>query len=250
MLNCGFRLMLTACLWVTVAASPLRAELTVFAAASLRGALDEVNQAYPDGPVTVSYASSAALARQVVQGAPADVFVSANTAWMDLVSDDIQIARETKFNLVSNSLVFVSARKQASFFHSDDALANIAPDELIAMGHVQAVPAGIYGRQALEASGHWDTLSGQVVQTDNVRAALRLVALGEADYGIVYLTDVQFEPTVLPVFTFSATDHQPIVYPAAALTDRLETKAYLSFLRSPEAQNIFKSFGFVAGDTK
>ncbi|MGR3794034.1 molybdate ABC transporter substrate-binding protein [Vannielia sp. SX4] len=212
-----------------------RAEsVTVFAAASLKGALDEVVAGW-SGEARVSYAGSSALARQIAAGAPADVFISANPEWVDwLEAEGVALERA---DLLSNALVLVAA--------ADDprvGLEALEGGDRVAMALVEAVPAGIYGKAALESLALWEAVAPRVVQADNVRAALALVALGEAPLGIVYATDALAEPGVRVVAEFPAGSHPPITYPVAALSEA--GAPLLEFLQTPEAAEIFARHGF------
>ena len=229
--------------------------LTVFAAASLKTALDEIAETYraeTDTRLRLSYAGSSALARQIEYGAPADLFLSANSGWMDTLEQSGRLAPGTRRDLLTNSLVLVApAESDLSFTVSRDMdLVAALGGGRIAMALVEAVPAGIYGRKALEALGMWDEIQPHVAQTDNVRAALRLVSLGETPLGIVYATDAMAEPRVRVVGTFDATLHPPIVYPLAVLRDgdSPAARALADFLASPLAGAIFRRHGFGLAD--
>ncbi|MFW2589593.1 molybdate ABC transporter substrate-binding protein [Sagittula sp. SSi028] len=228
-------------------AAPLRAaEVTVFAAASLRSALDDVAEAYQsttEHRLSLSYAGSSALARQIQRGAPADIFLSANGDWMDVLQSDGLLQDGSRVDLLSNSLVLVSY--QAGDAVEPAELPDILGEGRLAMALVDAVPAGIYGRQALTHLGIWPQIEPQVVQSDNVRAALALVALGAAPFGVVYSTDAMAEPRVHVRATFPDTSHDPIRYPAALTKDHDPAAMdFLQFLRSPEAAEIFTRHGF------
>lgn len=221
--------------------------VTVFAASSLKNALDEVAAAYTRESgvaVTVSYAGTAVLARQIDQGAPADVFISASTDWMDWLEGRGGIAPASRRDLLSNRLVLIRHGQGAAL--SAGALGPTLANTRLAMAFVQAIPAGQYGKAALESLGLWQTLSPNVVQLDSVRAALALVALGEAEYGIVYASDALAEPRVSTVFTFPETSHQPIRYPVA-LTPQAspEAAAFLQALSSKPALAVFEKHGFL-----
>ena len=238
-------------------AAPLRADdVTVFAAASLKTALDEVAttfEAQSGHSITLSHAGSSALARQIEQGAPADLFISANSAWMDYLAERGLIAAETRFDLLSNRLVLIAHGANAApvDLSPELDLSGLVGDSRLAMALVDAVPAGIYGKAALEHLGLWDQVAAQVAQTDNARAALALVSLGEARFGIVYASDALADPNVTSVATFPEDSHPPIRYPVAAMTGRTgpATQQLLAFLRSPGAGEIFQRHGFaVLGD--
>lgn len=218
-----------------------QAEITVFAAASLRGVLQEVHETAP-GDITVSYASSAALARQIAQGAPADVFLSANTDWVDwLAAQDVSKAFVEK-DFLQNDLVLIGAPDHPVI--DIQTLPDLLADDFLAMGHDRAVPAGIYAREALSSLELWDALQGRILQTENVSAALRLVALGEVPFGVTYATDALAEPRVKVLYRFDAKDHSPITYRLASLSQDPKVAAYLDHLDSPDARRVFHSHGF------
>ena len=238
---------------VLLGAAPARAEPTVFAAASLKEALDDAAQAWSKRsgarPV-ISYASSAALARQIEQGAPADVFVSADEDWMDWAEARRLLRPGTREKLLSNRLVLVApaAAPPAALRLAPGVplAAALGTDGRLALGDVASVPAGRYARAALEALGAWPSLAGRLAQTENVRAALTLVARGEAPLGVVYATDARAEPRVRVVDAFPETTHPPVVYPVAVLAAARSAKAqpFVDFLRSPEGRAIFAARGF------
>jgi len=226
-------------------------ELTVFAAASLKTALEEVVDAWraeTGKPVTLAFAGSSALARQIEAGAPADLFLSANTAWMDHLEAAGLIRRETRGNLLGNELVLIGHGRDAPPVRlaPDPDLAARLDDGQLAMALVEAVPAGIYGKAALTRLGLWDTVADRVAQTDNVRAALALVARGEAPFGIVYATDAGAADNVSIVARFPADTHPPIVYPVAqvATRDHPDAAGFLTYLRGETAAALFARHGF------
>ncbi len=237
-----------------VTATPAVAQetVTVFAAASLKNALDDVNKAFtgknPETRITVSYAASSALIKQIEQGAPADVFISADLDWMDYGSQHKLIQEGTRTNLLGNKLVLIAPK--------DSRLANVAigpgfdiaalaGDGRIAVADVRAVPAGLYAKAALTRLGAWDKAQGKLAMAENVRAALTLVGRGEVPVGIVYETDAKIEPNVKVVGVFPDDSHPPIVYPAALTANaKAAAKPYLDFLRTGAAQAIFERYGF------
>lgn len=230
------------------------ADLTVFAAASLKTALDEIAEVWEAETgvgVTVAPAGSSALARQIQQGAPADVFISASPDWMDVLEADGLIRADTRRDLLTNRLVLIG-HGEAPPVEIGPALdlAGMLGQDRLAMALVEAVPAGIYGKAALDHLGLWDSVAPQVAQTDNVRAALALVATGEAPFGIVYATDAEAEPRVSVLGVFPAESHPPVVYPAAVMAES-ETEAaepFLDFLSDADAAAVFATHGFgVAG---
>ena len=225
--------------------------LTVFAAASMKNALDEVDAAFTTKAgikVVASYAASSVLAKQIDQGAPADVFLSADADWMDYVSTRKVIKDATRINLLGNSIVLIaptdSAITSVAIGQKFD-LAKLAGNGKIATGDVSSVPVGKYAKAALEKLGAWEAAAPKFAMAESVRAALTLVARGEAVLGIVYATDAKVETGVKVVGTFSADSHPSIIYPVAATTHAgPQADAYLTFLRSPEAKAIFERYGF------
>lgn len=227
------------------------ADVLVFAAASMKNALDEVAakwEAETGNRVTISYAGSGKLAQQILQGAPADVYVSANTGWMDAVEKAGLIAKDGRKDILGNSLVLVAHGTGARpvDIHKGFGLAGRLGDGKLAMALVTSVPAGIYGKAALTSLGVWDQLAPKVAQADNVRAALALVSTGEAPYGIVYATDAEADKGVSVAGTFPADSHPPITYPAALLKDAADPadRAFYDALSSDMAVGVFKAHGF------
>jgi molybdate transport system substrate-binding protein len=228
----------------------LAQDITVFAAASLKTALDEIAELYQaqtNQRVRPVYAGSSALARQIEFGAPADIFISANTAWMTYLEDRGSLREETRVDLLGNALVLVGTAPQ-------DPLGDIGPDTDIrsvlqggrlALALTDAVPAGIYAKAALEHFGQWRNLAPLVAETDNVRAALALVTVGAAPAAIVYASDAKAEPRVTVIGHFPADSHPEIVYPAAlTATATPEAMEFLDYLRSAPAHDVFESNGF------
>ena len=226
--------------------------ITVFAAASLKESLDEAAAAWTKRSgqkVSISYAGSSALAKQIEQGAPADVFISADGEWMDYLQQRKLIDVGSRTNLVGNRLVVIAPADSAlrTLALKPAALRQALGGGRLAMAETTAVPAGRYGKQALTALGLWETVSGQLAQADNVRAAMAFVARGEAPLGIVYATDAQAEPKVRVVAAIPDKTHDVIVYPLARLakTPPAATKGFLTFLRGDQAKAIFKRAGFL-----
>lgn len=246
------RALLLALPLAVAAAMPAAAgDVVVFAAASLKNALDDAAAAWraeTGGGVRIAYAGSSALARQIEAGAPADVFISANTAWMDVLDDAGLLAPGTRRDLLTNRLVLVAHGADAApvTLDADGDLAARLGDGRLAMALVDAVPAGIYGKAAMVSLGLWEALAPKVAEADNVRTALALVARGEAPLGIVYATDAAAEADVTVVATFPAESHPPIVYPAAVLaeSDNADAAGFLDFLASDEARPLFQRQGF------
>jgi molybdate transport system substrate-binding protein len=225
--------------------------LTVFAAASMKNALDNANKAWmADGrpAVTVSYAASSALARQVEAGAPADLFISADLDWMQYLADKDLLKEGTRFNWLGNRLVLIAAKDTAKpvEIKPDFDLVSLLGGGKLAIGEPTSVPAGKYAKAALEKLGVWLAVEKHVAGAESVRAALALVSRGEAPYGIVYQTDANADPGVSVVATFPETLHQPIHYPIALMkgSGSYEAKAYLDFLKSDRAARFFEKEGF------
>ena len=241
-----------ALLWLAASALPALAEtVTVMAAASLRGALDEVAALYAaetGDRVNRAYAGSSALARQIQQGAPAQVFISANADWMDVLDAAGLLAPGTRADLLTNRLVLIAAPgtdMQLAPREGAD-LAGALGAGRLAMALVDAVPAGIYGKAALVSLGLWEQVAGRLAQTSDVQAALRLVALGEAPMGIVYATDSAAAPEVRVLGAFPEDSHPPIRYPAAILAegDSAGARAFLAYLHGAAAGEVFRRHGF------
>jgi molybdate transport system substrate-binding protein len=241
---------------VAIAAAALPASsqeksIVVFAAASMKNALDDVDAAFTakDGiKVVASYAASSALMKQIEQGAPADVFLSADVDWMDYGSKKKLIIDDSRFNLLGNRLVLIAPKDskiENVTIGPGFNLAALAGSERIAVGDVRAVPAGLYAKAALEKLDAWAAVEPKLAMAENVRAALVLVARGEAPLGIVYETDAKIEHGVKIVGVFPEDSHPPIIYPVA-LTQaaKPDAAAYLAFLRTQAAKSVFERYGF------
>jgi molybdate transport system substrate-binding protein len=237
---------------VLLAAAPVAVaqDVTVFAAASLKTALDAINAAWTADAgkqATISYAASSALAKQIEEGAPADVFISADLDWMAYLSERKLIKPDTEIRLLGNRIALIAPADSTATTEIAPGfdLAGLLGDGRLAMANVDAVPAGRYGKAALESLGVWDSVAGRVAQAENVRAALALVATGEAPLGIVYATDAAADPTVKIVATFPETTHPPIVYPAAETAQAgPDAGAFLAWLQTARAREIFEAQGF------
>ncbi len=245
------RRILTAALVLGLATPAAAEEVVVFAAASMKTALDKVAadfQAATGNTVTISYAGSNALAKQIIEGAPADIFVSAAVNWMDEVEKAGLVAGDTRRDMFSNSLVLVASGDAAPVeIGPGFDLAGLLGDGKLSMAMVDSVPAGQYGKASLESLGVWGAVEPSVAQSDNVRAALALVATGEAPYGIVYATDAAAEPGVTVVGTFPADSHPPITYPGALLTGAADEadRAFYEAITSDAGDAVFAEQGFV-----
>ena len=225
--------------------------LTVFAAASMKNALDDINAAYSQKTgikVVASYAASSALMKQIESGAPADIFASADLDWMNYGSQKKVIKDDTRVNLLGNKLVLIAPKDSKigtiTIGQGFD-LAKLAGDGRIATGDVKAVPVGKYAKAALEKLGAWQAAEPKFAMAESVRAALVLVSRGEAPLGIVYETDAKVDPGVKIVGAFPADSHEPITYPVAATVNaKPEAASYLAFLRGPQSKDIFERYGF------
>lgn len=246
------RRLLLAAAFAAIAGPALADEVVVFAAASLKNALDGIAadyQAATGNTVTISYAGSNALAKQIIEGAPADIFLSASEPWMDEVEKAGLVVDGTRADLLGNRLVLVAHGKGADpvdLSQTTD-LKALLGDGKLSMAMVDSVPAGQYGKEALESLGLWAAVEGSVAQSENVRAALVLVATGEAPFGIVYASDAVADDSVSVVASFPENSHAPITYPAALLktaTDPAD-RAFLQALSAAPADAKFTEQGFV-----
>lgn len=241
---------IAAALAVALIATPVQAApVTVFAAASLKNALDEVGAQYArsGGQARFSYAGSSAIARQIEQGAPADVYVSADAEWMDYLAARKLIVNATRRDLLTNRLALIAPAdsKVALKIGRGMPLARTLGDRRLAVAGPD-VPAGKYAKASLSTLGVWDSASGRLAQAENVRMALQYVARGESPLGIVYDTDAKVEPKVRIVGLFPAGTHPKIVYPAAvvAASNNPGAAKFMAFLNGPQAAAIFRKYGF------
>ena len=232
------------------------APLTVFAAASLQDALRAIEPAWRaaspgNPPLRLSFAASSALARQIEQGAPADLFASADEPWMDYLQQRNLIAPETRASPLANALVLVApangAARPLALGRGTDLAALLGPDGRLATGDPAHVPVGRYAQAALEWMGQWQALSPRLARADNVRSALLLVERGEAPLGIVYATDARSSRGVRVLGTFPVGSHPPVTYPFA-VTRRAEAdpraRTLLAFLTGPATEEVWGRFGF------
>jgi molybdate transport system substrate-binding protein len=228
-----------------------RERVTIYAATSLKEALDAVlklREAQRRSTVQVVYAASSTLARQIERGAPADVFISADTDWMDYLSQRKLLREGTRVNLLTNRLVLIVPANSASDIAIGPrfALAAALGNGRLAMADPDSVPAGKYAKAALIKLGVWGEVSRKIASTENVRAALALVARGEVPFGIVYASDTVAERKVRVQGEFPAHLHAPVVYPAALLAQSRagDAQPLLGDLRSAEAQALWRKHGF------
>lgn len=242
-----------------IALSPQRVDATdirLFAAASTTTVMDEIARLYAAqglDRVVPSYASTSTLAKQIVNGAPADIFVSANEKWMDYVVEAKAVDAASRRDLLANRLVLIApaATSWSLAIAPGFGLAGALSGGYLAMGDPDHVPAGIYGRQALVALGVWDTVAARVARAADVRAALVLVERGEAVAGIVYATDAAVTPKVRVVATFPESSHPPIRYPAAVVAGRGDAAVtrFFDFLASDAALAVYRRYGFGLAST-
>lgn len=234
-------------------ALPARAQpLTVFAAASLTDAMKDIGklwEAAGHGAIRLNFAASSALARQMEQGAPANIFASADLQWMDYAAGKGLIAVDTRRNLLGNVLVLVMPKDKMRPIVIDpglDVAALLGADGRIATGDPANVPVGIYARQALTRLGLWAAIEPRLARSDSVRSALLLVERGEAPAGIVYATDAAIAPGVAIAGVFPDSSHDPIIYPFAVTKsdDMTEARAFLLYLAGPDATSVFRARGF------
>lgn len=231
-------------------------ELVIFAAASMKNALDEaaanwVKETGKPAP-KISYAASNTLAKQIESGAPADLFVSADLDWMDYLAGKSLIKPESRVSLLSNRIVLIAGKDSAAKIDLQPGadIAGALGSGRLAMGNVDSVPAGKYGKAALEKLGSWDKVKDKIAQAESVRAALMFVSRGEAPLGIVYATDAAADRHVKVIATFPEDTHPPIVYPVAVTKDSAnpDAQAFLTYLRGAGAKPVFEKQGFTVLD--
>lgn len=238
--------------------APARADdVVVFAAASLKDALDAIDADWrkdSDKHATISYAASSALAKQIEAAAPADVFISADEDWMDYLDKKNLIRPGSRHDLLGNSLVLIAPVDSTATVEIAPGfpLAKLLNGGKLAMADPNAVPAGKYGKAALTKLGVWDQVSGSVASAESVRAALLLVARGEAPLGIVYKTDAAVEPKVKIAATFPSDTVPTITYPIGitASSKNPDAAAFVAYLSGPAAHAVFDKYGFTEFDQK
>lgn len=227
-------------------------KITVFAAASLTNALDQIAKQYQQEKgveIVPSYASSSTLARQIEQGAPADLFLSADQQWMNYAADKKTVDEGSRVTLLGNDLVLVAPTtgdtKHVDISKTTD-WKSLLKGQRLAVGDPDHVPAGIYAKEALQKLGAWDELSPVMARSNSVRAALALVERDETPYGIVYGSDAVASKKVAVVGTFPEDSHKPVEYPMAIVKDRKnpQVSAFYDYLKGPEAAAVFKQYGF------
>jgi len=227
------------------------AKLIISAAASLTDALEEIKTAFnkenPDISITYNFGGSGNLSQQIQQGAPTDIFLSASKKDMDTISEKTLIDEDSRFDFVQNQLVVITEKSNTLKLPAIEDLATIDIGNL-AMGDVEAVPAGRYGKASLENSGVWDNIENKVVYFSDVRQVLTQVETGNAELGIVYRTDAIQSDKVKIIHDIDSSLHDPIIYPAAIIKDSQNKEAatkYLDFLKSEKGKEILQSYGFI-----
>jgi len=226
-------------------------EITVFAAASTTNAVRDVAGLYEElnlGRVTTSFASSSTLAKQIKNGAPADVYISANVKWMDYLDAGNAIAPGSRVQFLGNRLVLIAPEGPGTsvVIDRDLHMPALLNGGFLAMGDASHVPAGIYAKKALQGLGQWKEVKDRVSNSKDVRAALLLVERGETSFGVVYATDAKISNKVRVAGVFPASSHPPIIYPAAITKDgdRPAVRAFMDFLSGERAGKIFHKYGF------
>jgi len=225
-------------------------ELTVFAAASMREAMERIASKFEEETgtrIVFSFAGTGTLARQVEAGAPADLFISADADWMDYVAENGGVAPASVRQIASNKLVLIGASDTAGLDLNAAQITGFLDGQRMAMADPDTVPAGRYGKAAMENLGLWQSVSGLLAPMENVRIALASVARGDTPLGLVYRTDAEIEPDVAILATFPVSSHPEIRYLAAVteLSGNPAATPFLDFLTSPDAQEILQSLGFV-----
>ncbi|HGM5493246.1 TPA: molybdate ABC transporter substrate-binding protein [Serratia fonticola] len=227
-------------------------KITVFAAASLTNALQDIATEYQKGKdvdVVSSFASSSTLARQIEQGAPADMFISADQQWMDYAIDKQQMVKDTRYTLLGNELVLIaakSAKQDKITINKQTDWAKLLNGGRLSVGDPDHVPAGIYAKEALQNLGAWTTLEPQLARANNVRSAMAMVEREEAPLGIVYGSDAVASDKVKVIAIFPEDSHKPVEYPMAIVKDHQTpaVTAFYDYLKGPQAAAIFERYGF------
>lgn len=229
------------------AAEPIR----VFAAASLKSALDEIAAAYQSQTgerISLTYAATSLLARQIAQGAPCDLFLSADQEWMDYLAERNKLAADARVDLVGNRLVLIApagSKRAVELTPGVDLAALLGPNGRLAIADPEMVPAGKYAKQVMETLGAWEGVKNRLAPAENVRAALAFVARGASPLGFVYASDAVAEPAVRVVATALPGTHAPIVYPTAPIAGAdARALAFLQHLQSDAAASVFRRWGF------
>lgn len=239
-----------AALMIFTGAVNAQERLTIYTAASTTNVIQELIKQYTDKHdvvITPVFASSSSLARQIEQGAPADLFISANRKWMDYLVDGGIVDAGQVEPIAHNDLVLIApASSKAKSFQLDSPAdwQRILQGERLAIGQPESVPAGIYAKQALQSLGVWNTVKPRLAPAKSVRTALSVVERGEAALGVVYGTDAVISDAVTLIKPFPASSHKDITYPMATLTNDAATRDFASFIRSEQGKQIFRQYGF------
>lgn len=223
-------------------------KVTVYAAASLTNAINELDVIYEQKnkvQIQTSYAGSSTLAKQIEAGAPADIFISADVQWMDYLQKKQLVSANDRVNLLGNRLVVIAPKARPIKLKIDKSFdfTRVVQGKWCT-GDTKSVPVGKYAKQALTSIGWWDKVSTRLVETEDVRAALNFVARGECQLGIVYATDAAISKNVVIIGTFSENTHQPIIYPIGLVKKNTESMKFYKFLQSSQAKKVFKKYGF------
>ncbi|HDM8173623.1 TPA: molybdate ABC transporter substrate-binding protein [Vibrio harveyi] len=225
-------------------------ELKVYAASSMTNAVNDIAQQFEtkyDVTVTPVYGGSSSIARQILNGAPADIFISANTKWMDYLVKSKAVKNDSVTNLVRNSLVLIAPKAstiQPFDFSDANAWNQALEGNRLALGNPVSVPAGMYAKESLTNLGVWKKLERQIAPAKNVRLALALVERGEAPLGVVYKTDALLTDKVKVVGEFANDTHADIIYPAAIVKDSTQSEQFFEYLKSDDAKKVFAQYGF------
>ncbi|MGP8306757.1 molybdate ABC transporter substrate-binding protein [Vibrio sp. YIC-376] len=225
-------------------------DLKVYAASSMTNAIDDIAQDFKekyDVKVTPVYGASSSIARQIMNGAPADIFISANTKWMDYLVGEGIVKSDNVTELVRNSLALIAPTSSSAVtfdFSNGKAWEMALNGGRLALGNPTSVPVGMYAQESLTTLGVWNDIQDKVAPAKNVRLALALVERGEAPLGVVYKTDAKLTDKVKVVGEFSSDTHTAIVYPAAMVNDSFESKQFFDYLKSDEAKAVFTHYGF------
>ncbi len=222
---------------------------TVFAAASLTNAMQDIEKLYEQTyktDVKTSFAGSSTLAKQIEAGAPVDIFMSADLQWMDYLQKQGQVSRKNRVNLLGNSLVWIAPKQQKTKLDvKKGAVPDLVKNSRICTGNTSSVPVGKYAKSALTSLDWWTTVQPKLVETEDVRGALTFVERGECQLGIVYATDAAISDKVKVVGTFPVGSYPAVVYPVAKLDQSTETQRMYQFIQSKKAEAIFKKYGFI-----
>ncbi|MDA3501295.1 molybdate ABC transporter substrate-binding protein [Acinetobacter sp. AOR34_HL] len=223
-------------------------KVTVYAAASLTNAINELDVIYEQKnkvQIQTSYAGSSTLAKQIEAGAPADIFISADVQWMDYLQKKQLVSANDRENLLGNRLVVIAPKARPIKLKIDKSFdfTRVVQSKWCT-GDTKSVPVGKYAKQALTSIGWWDKVSTRLVETEDVRAALNFVARGECQLGIVYATDAAISKNVVIIGTFPENTHQPIIYPIGLVKKNTESMKFYKFLQSSQAKKVFKKYGF------